>query len=361
MLKHTEKTLPWLKKAMCKTKKKKVLIVKLASLGDVMATTPIFKSLHDMGFEVHHMVMQNSAVITKNSSYVTKQIIAENTPTDSRLKDVRVFLKLWFSLFFRKYEAVFIFHRSAALKLLIKSTLQKKVYSYCGRFDFLLSGCIKYDSFHKNRTLQEYEMVDKWTVLQREEKLIYEINAKNVDANLLRSLPQDYIVCNPGGAANFHASMPSRRLPLESYAKLLNELDKAVILVGSGKDDAAVSSGLMSLLTAPCISLIGQTNIDTVAAIIKDTKAYLGNDSFLGFLAVSLGVKTFIFFGPTPSKAALPLGSNCFAIEGDANCAPCYDSIDGLKSMAYRCEDNICMQNIDMENAVDFIKSKLSQ
>ena len=131
---------------------KNILIIKLSSLGDVLATTPFFSLLNERGYEVDHLVDKDCKIITKNNPYINEIISIE---TSNKLKFLIQLFKL---LLTKRYDVVFCFHRSNLLGLIAK-ILGKKVYGFDNKISFLFTGSIKYEYKNINRTLQEYKLI----------------------------------------------------------------------------------------------------------------------------------------------------------------------------------------------------------
>lgn len=60
-----------------------------------------------------------------------------------------------------------------------------------------------------------------------------------------------------------------------------------------------------------------------LAAMLKNSSAYLGNDSGITHLSAYLGIPTFAVFGPTDPAVWAPRGANVQIICGQESCSPC--------------------------------------
>jgi heptosyltransferase III len=60
-----------------------------------------------------------------------------------------------------------------------------------------------------------------------------------------------------------------------------------------------------------------------LAAMLKNSSAYLGNDSGITHLSAHLGIPTFAVFGPTDPAVWAPRGANVQIICGQESCSPC--------------------------------------
>ena len=111
-----------------------VLVVKLSAFGDILCTTPVFKSLKEKATRVDHLVTDYYEEISKQNPYV------DNTYA---IKKNEISLKFFFSaiktLFLikkNKYDICFIFHRSILLNIFIKLCGIKDIYGFNLKYNF---------------------------------------------------------------------------------------------------------------------------------------------------------------------------------------------------------------------------------
>ncbi|WP_457561093.1 glycosyltransferase family 9 protein, partial [Caminibacter sp.] len=243
----------------------KVLIIKLASLGDVLATSPLFSLLTEKGYEVDHMVDKDCALVTANNPFVKNQIIVDTSNTFAFLKVISKLFLL------KKYDVIFCFHRSDILGLIARM-LGKKVYGFENRTSFLYTDSIKYEYKNINRTIQEYNLVLKYDHSIAKPKQL-EYYPKESELKKF-NLPDKYIVCNPGGGVNKHSEMKSRRWVSEYFNEVIENLPYKVILVGAGDSDELIAK---SITSKNAINLINKTTFDETALILKKSLFYFGN------------------------------------------------------------------------------------
>jgi heptosyltransferase-2 len=163
----------------------------------------------------------------------------------------------------------------------------------------------------------------------------------------------DYVVLAPGGAANVKEEMESRRWPVENFAVLAGLLlaaGRRVVLVGSGAD-----AGLAARITAEqpaVVDLSDRTTLAEAAAVLKRSRWVVCNDSGLMHLAAAVGARVVALFGPTHPGEKKPLAEGSVAVwkgEGMA-CAPCYH--DGIFP---RCSHVSCLKKITPREIFELI------
>ncbi len=114
-----------------------------------------------------------------------------------------------------------------------------------------------------------------------------------------------------GSAPNF----AWKRWPVANFTKACNKLtekNNAHILVFGGPKEQELKQLLKSQIGEN--SSIISTNLVTTAALIKNCKLFISNDSGLMHLAAATNTPTFGLFGPTDEKHTGPRGPQSFVI-----------------------------------------------
>ena len=116
------------------------------------------------------------------------------------------------------------------------------------------------------------------------------------------------VVIHPGGASNPGMTLSSKRWPTERFAYVASALALAgirVVLVGDRTDSLAVAA-VKEAAEAPVVDLSGRADFATLAAMIARADAYLGNDSVPLHLAVAMGTPAVALYGPTDPRVYGP-------------------------------------------------------
>lgn len=326
-----------------------VLVVKLSALGDILCTTPVFKSLKEKATRVDHLVTDCYEEISKQNPYV------DNTYT---IKKNEYSLKFFFSLIKtlllikkNKYDICFIFHRSILLNIFIKLCGIKDIYGFNLKYNFLLTRNIKYN-IKKNRTYQEYDILnlifDNIPYPYTLEFYIHEAKIKIIKPK------KKYIVLSIGGG-NIHSDAKNRTWPLENYLSVIKSLPNyEIYILGNGKYDEDIIKGVDMPQNAK--NFINKTNLNETAQLIKDCSFFIGHDTGLIHLAAALNVKIIGLYGPTNPILAQPLASDITIIRSEHFCSPCYNPLDGKSGKMYTCKNNLCMKKIEPNQVLRTIK-----
>ena len=114
---------------------------------------------------------------------------------------------------------------------------------------------------------------------------------------------------------------PSKDWDRAKYRELCAKIARKtpVFVIGAASD-----KGIERLTGDNIHNLAGKLTIEETAALIKNAKAVIGNDSFAGHMAAAFGVKSItLFSGTAPVSEWSPYGKKAVVLVSDAECAPC--------------------------------------
>ena len=126
-------------------------------------------------------------------------------------------------------------------------------------------------------------------------------------------------------AVNVGATRPQKRWFAESFAETLDQLGEvACVIVGAGKEDHALAEDVLRrTVRAQPVSLVGQTDVKTLAAILQCSDVLLSADSGPMHLATAVGTPCVALFGSTDPAVTGPFDNASKAIYKSLLCAPC--------------------------------------
>jgi len=123
----------------------------------------------------------------------------------------------------------------------------------------------------------------------------------------------------------------AKRWPPESFAELAGVLASdgvPCVMIGSAAD-AATASDVARAFQARVVgrlglsSLVGKTDLPTLAGVLANCRALVTNDSGAMHLAAACGIAVTAVFGPTDERATRPLGDGHTIITHPVWCRPC--------------------------------------
>lgn len=120
-----------------------------------------------------------------------------------------------------------------------------------------------------------------------------------------------------------------KTITAEIWAKTIDLLvaeGKKVLLVGGPDDKECIETILKTVRTQNFENLYGTTkNLKDLANLISSAEIFLCSDSAPLHIAVALGIKTYVIFGPTDANALIPKSDKITPIMANDNCElkPC--------------------------------------
>ena len=150
-----------------------------------------------------------------------------------------------------------------------------------------------------------------------------------------------------------------KTIPAETWAKTIDLLvaeGKKVILVGGPDDKECIETILKTVRTQNFENLYGTTkNLKDLANLISSAETFLCSDSAPLHIAIALGIKTYVIFGPTDVNALIPKSDKITPIMANDNCElkPCLwarrqttcDKLNCLKITATQIANAICKKD----------------
>lgn len=134
-------------------------------------------------------------------------------------------------------------------------------------------------------------------------------------------LPAKRVVIAPG------SRWPTKRWSADKFAELAKHIsdrhDYHIVILGDERDAESIER-IETSLHDNVTNLAGKTTILEAAAVIRNSKAFIGNDSGLMHLAEAVGVPVVALFGPTVEAFGYyPSLESSRVIERDIPCRPC--------------------------------------
>lgn len=132
---------------------------------------------------------------------------------------------------------------------------------------------------------------------------------------------RDYAVLAVG------TNWPNKRWPTRDYAALADWLFERRIIpvfVGGGPLDEHLIADITRLALVPPVTLVGQTTLKQLTAVISEASVVIGGDTGPVHLAAGLGVPTVMLMGPTDANRNGPYGQIENAIEANRPCRYCW-------------------------------------
>ena len=340
----------------------KVLVIKIAAIGDFLMATPALRALklHGSVRSVTLLAGNSIAAVVQDNPHLDKIYYLDDTRIFkgsfwAKLSEV---LKISWRLRREKFDLGFNFHRDWRFNIILfLSGCKKRIGFASGRKSWLLSEGVaikdvKHHIFHYCDLLKGLDIF--CLDFKMEFPLAEAVLTAATDKFLQPEKLIDYVVLAPGGAANVKEEMDSRRWGAENYAALAGLLIKdgqRVVLLGSGGDVQIAAS--IQTAQPKVVDWSGKTTLAEAAALMKKARLVVCNDAGLMHLAEAVGAHIIAIFGPTNPKEKKPLSSGNIAVwKGEElKCSPCYH--DGRFP---ECDHHNCLKKISSQEIFELTR-----
>ena len=286
---------------------KKILIIRLSSLGDVLLTTPIIRSLKKSypQLSIDFLIKKNFADAVRLNPNVSNTIIYNDSPN------------LLSELANNNYDLMIDLHNNFRSQKIVR---QLRIPS----FKFVKPNLKKFLLVHfKINMLKEIKSIpERYTEVIPDFKLDgagLELFIPDSMKSELEGFKNVIGIC-PGA---FHFA---KRWPIEYYAEFGNRLVKNgfKVAIFGGELDKSICANLQKMIP-DSIDLSNNNELFQTAAHMKNCKVVLCNDSGLMHTATAVGIPVISLFGSTVKEFGFaPYGVNNLVIENsNLNCRPC--------------------------------------
>jgi lipopolysaccharide heptosyltransferase II len=334
---------------------KKILVVNVNWLGDVVFSSPVFYALKKRYPEATISCLGPPRItdVLECIPAVDHIIVYDEK---GRHRSLLGKLRLIVQLRKHKFDSVFLLHRSLTRALLVYWAGIPIRVGYPtkkrGRFLTHHTPCLHDDhSLHRSEyylnVLRSFgiKISQGETCLSPTEQAMDAVNQTLRSENLTN---RDYLIgINPGG--NWELKTWSER----RYALLIDWLFQnhpvTIILIGAPKDIPRIER-IMQKTRCHVINLAGQLTLKQSIALFKKLDLVISADSGPLHLANSVGTDVIGIFGPTRVEITGPRGNGDQKIlRYDVGCNrnPCY---------YLQCQDNVCMQAVTVQDVMDAVE-----
>ena len=294
----------------------KILVVRFSSIGDIVLTTPVLRSLKQQlqNTEIHFFTKKQFASILEGNTNVDKII----TMTDS-INEVMESLKA------EKYDHVVDLHNN--IRTL---SLKKKLNRPATTFPKLNWKKWLLVKFKKNR-LPDVHVVDRYFEavrslgIQKDNGLgeFHISDDEEVDVQKeFGILPKEFICIAVG------AKYRTKQMPKELLISIIKGVNKPIILIGDS-EDKRIAREIKSKSTQNIYNACGEYNLKGSASIISQCSKLLTNDTGMMHIAACLNIPIVSVWGNTVPELGMypyyPERKEMYSIHEvkDLNCRPC--------------------------------------
>ena len=308
-------------------KPKRILVVKLDHLGDVVLATPVFSNLRRAypNAELHALTGTWSRVVLEKHPDVNK-VLEYNSPTFCRtgqptpLKEV---FQLYQQLRHQKYDLLVELRGDwrivcFALLRITPKRLDRAALQIANKLGFA-----QFSGTHE--ATRNLDVLKRAGIPTPTQTTIFSVTAadKKWTSNFLAAHQIDkerpLIAIHPG------SPIPLKRWLPERYAELADWLiarKRAQILFVGVEDEIPIITEIQAGMQAQSVNIAGKTTLIQLASILHTCNVFIGNDSGPMHLAAAVGTQTIGLYGPGDPTRFGPAGVQCQTIRR-FDCPPC--------------------------------------
>ena len=329
----------------------RILIVKIAAIGDVVMALPLLSAIRKKYPHVHITWLCGSQVAGLiDATRLVDRIVEVNEKqllTGSFCAKLLHLMKAWCRLGLRRFDVILTLHRDRRYRFLSIFSLSKhrKQWGKIGQLFYPRPGCYHAEEnlYLLDACFEKQAFLKKETANQQPIAVEFPVVHASLRGNLsYLTQRKPLIAIAPGGAKNVLADDFLRRWPIDSYACLIQSLidrEMSVIVTGS-ESDRWVYPFLPKKGFYNCIS---QLDLLDLVAVLENCSLLITHDSGSLHLAKLARCPTIGLFGPTDYREKTSACERIHVIRGGEglSCCPCYNG----KTYA-SCENNLCLSRI---------------
>lgn len=343
---------------------KRILIIRLSSIGDVLHATPVAKALKKTYPACHitWIVSKTAASLIKTNPYIDEVLIwsreeFEAAATNRHLSQLK---KLWLQL------KVFYRHKKFDIALDIHGLFLTGAIIYASRTPRRIG-------MAKTRELNRFFMTEQAPapassehVIKRYLSVLQPLGIDADDCQMTLNIPAEtekfadtFFLQNnltadrPIVMVNPKTSWSSKNWDNAHFAKCIELIDeKAQIIICGGSQDRQAADWIKHLIRRPIINAAGQTSLLELAALLKKTTLLLTGDTGTLHIGIAVETPTISLWGPTRPQQYGPMTPQHKVMLTPYSCRNCHKTICRLKN-------NACMAAITPESVAVQINAML--
>ena len=331
---------------------KRILIVRLDRIGDVVLSTPVIRAVREAYPESHIAVMVRpyAREIVEGNPYLNEVIIYDKEGGHSGIVGNLRFIQ---ELKEKRFGLAIILHPTKRTHIVTSLAGIPERIGYNRKAGFLLTKSIphtkqfglKHEIDYALDILRYMGMEPKTRELYMPVNSVCERRAEELFKEHGIQAGDIVIAMNPG------ASCSSKRWSIEKFADVANRLvakHHAKIVVVAGRADKKCGDALAARVAGDCLNLTGKTSVGDLASVLRRARLFISNDSGPVHIACAVNTPVIAIFGRSdrglsPERWG-PSGTRDVVLHKDAGCEIC---------LAHNCRHGFrCLDSITSDEVV---------
>ncbi|MBN2569139.1 MAG: glycosyltransferase family 9 protein [Deltaproteobacteria bacterium] len=134
---------------------------------------------------------------------------------------------------------------------------------------------------------------------------------------------------------------------------LRTRYDIATVIVGV-KEEREQAEYIAGRCAGAVFNLAGKTQLDELAGILSLSRLHVGVDSAAPHIAAATGTPTVMIYGPSSWRDWAPIGEEHTVIAPDCDCAPCHKKGCGGKGWSR------CLEELEVDKVKDLLEKRIN-
>lgn len=336
---------------------KRILIIKLSALGDLILSIPALRALRKKfphPSRISCVTGKDAAPLLSNCPYIDEIIIYDFKREN---KGFRQLEKLGGRLRGINFDLSIDLQNNRKSHILSALSFAPRRYGYDnGKFSFLLNKRVKEGRLALEPVEHQFRILDLLNIALKDRKI--EFWPSKEDIRYVNDFLDSQWLDKNHYLIGIHLGSSKRwitkRWPLTHIARLaesLSLMNMRIVLTGEKIEGRELNDFEELTKKSKPIIACGKTTINQLVCLIKRCSVFICGDTAPLHMAIGLGVAVVALFGPTDPKRHLPQGENIALITKGLPCQPCYKA---------QCRHINCMKQISPLEIKDAVLRLLS-
>lgn len=334
---------------------KKILVIKLGAVGDVILAIPSFRMLRERypQAQIHVMVDKNIAGLISKSPYITGVI-----PVNRKKISKPGYLLKWAGKIRREaFDLSIDLQNSKWTHLLaFLAGVPERFGFKRGFFGFTLNRPEHYARIPETPVKNQFRILSKVGVRKLDETLELWSDPA-AEEKVKQLMPETFFEPEKRRIGFVMGSSPAwqtKRWP-SSYFKdlagrLSRELECKIVLIGSAEDGKGVDWAESS---DEIFNLMGETSLRDLVPLMKTLDVVVTGDTAPLHVAAAVKSRVVALFGPTDSKRHMPAANNATVLTRNLPCQPCYSGTCKIE------DTQACLRKISVDEVFHAVRRHL--
>ncbi len=332
-------------------KKRKILVIKLGAMGDLILAVPSLRMLKHRypDSSITLLVDRKLAPVISACPYLDDMILVDR----KRFSNLFYLLKTARRVRREGFDISVDLHNNKWTHLLsyLGGVVQRFGYAR-GKWGFLLNRPDKTFDVGDTPIRHQFRILSKVGVQKFDDALELWPKPEGLQkaAAMMTELYPKQDTKIIGFVMGSSPNWPSKRWPVEQFIDLakrfFEKYDSRIVLVGS-PEEADLGESFKQFGSGKILNVIGKTTLEELPAFFRQFHLVVTGDTAPLHIAAAMHIPTVALFGPTDAKRHVPPGRKMAVLSYHLACQPCYNGICKEKN------PKACLMHISVEEVFD--------